>query len=334
VSADDEEYGHEVFAQLSNQYPIDNDDAHVNRVRDIVDRLSAAVHANKDPWNVYVLKDDKFGNAAATRGNYIFVWSGMLTQVKNDDELAAILAHEIGHLLAGHTAADPSEEVNEIIAGVAGTAVGAVLQQTAVGMVSDLAEALVKASLEALLTNPANQRKELEADQIGLQLMAQAKYDPQRAIDFWERVKTDPNFSGFPVEFLSTHPSSDRRIENLKKNLASAEERYHAAKSGHPEPMDPHEVVAEAQDFNDHTPLPAGELHHGRDGGIEADWQVQVQKVAVHEKPSAKSAISAYLGKDDIVTVEKLEGHWLHITGPYRGYVKSSELAPVNGEER
>ncbi len=331
VSAEDEAYGHEVFAGLSDQYPLDTNDANINRVRDVVDRLTRAIHADREPWHVYVLKGDNFGNAAATRGNFIFVWTGMLNAVRSDGELAAVLAHEIGHVLAGHTAPDPAEEIDSIIAGVAGTAVGTIVQNTQFGAASQIAEALVRASLEAMLTNPGSQSKELEADQIGMQLMAQAKYDPQQAIDFWERVKNDPKFSGGIIEFFSSHPSSDRRVENLRLNADSARARYQAAKSGHPLPMDPRALAsAGGPPLPDRRAQPRDPPRRLPDVPVTStEWQVQVSKSAVRDGPGEKSRINAYLGRDDIVTVQRIEGRWLKIIEPYEGYVKSSEAAPM-----
>jgi len=80
--------------------------------------------------------------------------------------------------------------------------------------VSQLAELIVRASLEAILVNPDQQGKELEADQIGIFMMADAGYDPQEAIDFWQHVQGDPDFSSSPLEFMSSHPSSTLASRN------------------------------------------------------------------------------------------------------------------------
>lgn len=91
TTAQDEEYGQQVLAELMHNYPLSQDDASINRVRDIVDKLADAAGANDTPWNVYVLRGPDVVNAAATRGHFVFVWTGMLDLVQNEGELAACL---------------------------------------------------------------------------------------------------------------------------------------------------------------------------------------------------------------------------------------------------
>jgi metalloendopeptidase OMA1, mitochondrial len=228
VSAADEEYGQQVLDGLAKHYPLDRSDARINRVRDIVDRLTRAAGADHEPWHVYVFRDPQMKNAAATRGNYVFVWSGMIDSVRNDGELGTILAHEIGHVLARHTMPNPSEQVNQIISGVAGRAAREMLarQGGGIGAAAGVAELVISQSMQALIVNPEAQRKELEADQIGLFLMADAGYNPDDAIAFWQRAKNDPQFGNSALEFLSTHPSSTRRLQQLERLLPDAQARY------------------------------------------------------------------------------------------------------------
>ncbi len=230
VTTEDEQYGQTVLAKLSEQFKLDQDDRHINRVRDIVDRLAKAAGADNNPWNVYVFNDDEVKNAAATRGNYIFTWTGMLRSVQNDGELATVLAHEMGHVLAGHTMSDPAEEANSMISGIASQIGRTIIAQRGGDILGSLGEALIKASMEALLVNPEARRKELEADEIGLFLMADAGYDPLDATEFWSRAQNDPSFGGTPLQFLSTHPGSSERLKQLSKYIPHAEERYEATR--------------------------------------------------------------------------------------------------------
>lgn len=236
VSYEDEEYGQAVLDQLTQQAPLDRNDANINRVEDIVDRLTRAANADQSPWHIYVLNDGKVKNAAATRGNYVFVWTGILSAVRNDSELAGILAHEIGHVLAKHTTPDPAEEANQMITGVTGSIAREILssQSGAIGIVGGIAESLITASMNALIVNPNSQRLEYEADQIGIFLMADAGYDPRSFVDFWERARNDPDFSGSDIQFLSTHPSTGNRLERLRKMLPESIARYERTRDGRP----------------------------------------------------------------------------------------------------
>jgi predicted Zn-dependent protease len=228
VSNEEEQYGLAVFAELHKQYPLSKNDDDINRVRSIADRLSRAAGAEQQPWNVYVFAGDRVKNAAATRGNFIFVWTGMLLAAKHDEELATVIAHEMGHVLARHPLPDPGEEANAIIAGSIGT-----IAQEIVGalpgpyaLLANLAGGITKTVLNAAIVNPEQQRKEFEADQIGLFLMADASYHPEAGISFWKRAQEDPDMGPSALAFLSSHPSSDKRLLRLQEILPQALQRY------------------------------------------------------------------------------------------------------------
>lgn len=228
VSAYDEEYGQQVLEAITQESNLDNNSQRINRVRSIVDRLTWAANSDSAPWHVYVIDAPQIKNAGATRGNFVFVWSGILDAVQDDSELAAVLAHEIGHVLARHVMPDPGEMANKMISGVAGTVGRAVVvnQPGAISIAGGVAEALISTTVDALIVNPQSQRLEYEADQIGIFLMADAGYNPDSAIDFWSRAQSDPDFGGGSPQFLSSHPSSENRLSRLRKMLPEARERY------------------------------------------------------------------------------------------------------------
>jgi predicted Zn-dependent protease len=316
VSAEDEQYGHEVLSTLSEQYSLDRDDSRVNRVRDLVYRLTEHITPNQDPWHVYVFADAGFKNAAATRGNYIFIWSGIINDVQDDDELAAILAHEIGHVLAGHTNANPAEEARQMITGAAGAAAGQVLVATGQNsIVADLTEMAVKLSLQALLVNPDLQQKELEADHIGLFLMADAGFNPEKAVTFWNRMSNNPDYAGAPLEFLSSHPSSASRYTELATLLPQALDRYHARDS--------------RLDFTS--------ANHTRASNTKSPlltrrspetWIVIENTVAVFSSSSLQGIPREYLAVGATVKVVGRSNNCLEISAPIEGFVDGSGLAP------
>ena len=232
LSITDEEYGHRVLGDLTRRFPLDTNDARIERVRNVVERLTKSDLTGSDPWHVYVLVDNDFKNAAATRGNHIFIWTAMIDQLKNNDELASILAHEVAHVLAGHTNPDPAEQVSEILSGVAGIATRITVQGSNVSGLAQVSGALVKELVKGLIVNPGTQRKELEADHVGLMLMAEAKYDPRKAIKFWERAQSDPDFGGGRSSaFLSSHPTSAERLDALNAALPEAMKRFKGEKT-------------------------------------------------------------------------------------------------------
>lgn len=227
ITPKDQKYGSQVLTELSKQYPISQDSKYIDRVDNIVIRLTDAIKADTNPWQTHVLQGDDIVNAAATRGNYIFVWTGMLKRAADDAELASVIAHEIGHVLATHTMPTPGEQANAAMGGIAGVITQEIITAKGGGALGQLGGQIVSDLLSALISNPQSQKLELEADHIGLFIMARAKYDPRKALDFWKKLKNDPNFSNnSTLEFLSTHPATDTRIIELNKLLPQALEIY------------------------------------------------------------------------------------------------------------
>lgn len=323
VAAADEQYGQEVLAQLIERYPLSRDDADIERVRVITDRLTTAANANGEPWHVYVLDGADTKNAAATRGNYIFVWTGMLRTVENDDELATVLAHEIGHVLAGHTAPDPSEEVSRMIAGVAGAVTGHTVSARGGGPLADLASALVQSAIEAVLVNPTSQSRELEADHIGLFLMADAGFDPATGIEFWRRATADPQLRGGPLQFLSSHPSSDDRLTRLEEYLGRATERYNASQNG----------KAPAPKPGRASPDPIPDTTSTERANEPIDWVVAGPIVPVYAKPDRRSDVVAELALGAAVRGPTVGERWVEISEPARGFIEKVDLDVVLPED-
>lgn len=230
VTAEEEEYGHTVLSELSQQYQLDFNDTRLDMVNRVVDRLTKAAGVDKSPWHVYLFRDATVKNAAATRGNHVFIWSGMLDFAASEDELATVLAHELSHVLAGHTDPDPNEEVKNILIQVGAAAVGIAISATTrdpyLGQnLGDLGSALTEQLGNGIFVNPYSQQMELEADEIGLMIMAKAHYDPQKALGFWSRMEQDPSAAA-DLQFFSTHPPAQARLEKLKAALPLAEAYY------------------------------------------------------------------------------------------------------------
>lgn len=220
ISLEDEKIGHELLQQLSQDHELDFDHPRRGEVDEIVLKITDAIGASSQPWHVNVFKAPGVKNAAATKGNHIFIWTGMIDATKNKDELAAILGHEVAHILARHT--DPtSEEIwrKVLVEGLSMAAgIGVVIATKGAqgaDVAADLASSLTRMAGQGIFVNPYSQDKELEADQVGLALMAKAGYRPEAAIEFWERALQDPDFSS-SIPFLSTHPPASTRLERLK----------------------------------------------------------------------------------------------------------------------
>jgi len=166
-------------------------------------------------WEVVVFEDETF-NAFALPGNKIGVHSGLINLVDNQDQLAAVIGHEIGHVLSRHSNERLSQET-AVSTGL--SMVQAVTQpQTALGQT---ALGLLGVGAEYGVILPYSRIHETEADTIGLDLMARAGFDPRQSINLWLKMDKASQ-GGQPIEFMSTHPSHGTRIDNLNQNMNKA----------------------------------------------------------------------------------------------------------------
>lgn len=328
VTQEDEEYGLQVLRRLSQQYPIEQNDRDVNRVRDLVERLARAAHADSNPWNVYVLRGDDIANAAATRGNFVFVWTGMLRTAYTDAELATVLAHELGHVLASHTRATPDEEASQIIATISGDVASSVVaSQGPYGALAQMAGLLVSETVRALAVNPESQRQELEADQVGLFLMADAGFDPQQAISFWIRFNQQHSNSANGLQFFSTHPATDERIQALEALLPAALERYHQARPDGSHPPS----TGSARRPRGPDSFSLGPQASGTESKI---WVVTEVSTALRQQPNDSSLLVRQLQQGEQVIVADQHGRWFEVLSPTPGFVRGRDIAPRNLRQR
>lgn len=166
-------------------------------------------------WEVNVF-EDKSPNAFALPGGKIGVNTGIFKVAETQDQLAAVLGHEIGHVIAQHG--------NERMSTTFATKLGVQAVQVAAGasghaLGSGVTSALGLGAQYGILM-PFSRVHEKEADLIGLNLMAKAGFDPRESIKLWENMQNASK--GAPPEFLSTHPSGPNRIRQLAENMPAA----------------------------------------------------------------------------------------------------------------
>ena len=194
------------------------------RVQDIAKNLIAKVgvfreDALKWNWQINVINQNTL-NAWCMPGGKIVVYSGIVNTLElTDAELAAIMGHEIAHALREHSRERASTDQLKNI-GVFAVATAAGLGDTAAG--------LINLATEYTISLPFSRSHETEADHIGTELMARAGYDPNSAVRVWEKMSKK---SGNAIpEILSTHPSNESRIKDLKEIAKRVEPLYLAAK--------------------------------------------------------------------------------------------------------
>lgn len=206
--------------------------ASYKRTKQILDRLTDAVGASRDTWPLYMVEAGENANAFAVNQNTILVYEGLVRRLKDDAELATIIAHEVAHIIAKHKP-DEGQDTKAFaaklgaqifgIAATIGSAYAGMDGQTA-GRIGSLTTRATGAVGSGLMLQ-YDRDQEYEADQIGLMIMSKAGYNPQSAISLWK--KTDEVFgSTNSFSFFSTHPSDDARIENLEEALPIAQNYY------------------------------------------------------------------------------------------------------------
>ena len=184
-------------------------------VRRVSERVIAASGLGRAyEWDYMLLNAPDTVNAAAIAGGRIIVYSGILPVAGTDAGLATIMGHEVGHVMAHHTAERYSQDQ---LVNVAGSLAGA----TAGGSLATLA-VLGLGQVGFLL--PYSRAQESEADYIGVLLMAKAGYDPRESVGLWQRMSRRGGSRG--PEYLSTHPNPETRIAQLQGWLPQAIQYY------------------------------------------------------------------------------------------------------------
>ena len=202
--------GRQLAPQMAAQFGGATKGSGADRVRQVGERIIARSSAANTPYkySFYLLSDPKTVNAFALPGGQIFVTQALLGLLKSEDELAAVLGHEVGHVLARHSAEHlAKQQLTQQIVGA--VAVGSGTYETA-----------QLAQLAGSLVNMKHGRDdELESDALGLRLMEEAGYDPRAMIAVMQALEKASGGSRQP-EFASTHPSPGNRIERIKEHLA------------------------------------------------------------------------------------------------------------------
>lgn len=233
--------GQEAFAQIKQQENLSNDPAINRYVRCVSDALTSRVEGEVE-WQVEVFANDEMVNAFALPGGRIGVYTGLLRAATTSDQLAAVVGHEIAHVLARHSGERVSQE---IALGMGLEALGAAMgnPQTRAAVMAALG---VGAQVGVLL--PYSRKHEAEADEIGQLLMADAGFDPAESVTLWENMARASGAS--PPEFLSTHPTSESRIKHLQDHLDEARGIYREARQAgrNPQCKRPASKVAQRPD--------------------------------------------------------------------------------------
>lgn len=200
----------EAWAELLASTPTINSGAQYNRVMRVWNRVAAATPKAGEAWEVKVFDSDEV-NAFVMPGNRVGVYRGLLELVENDDQLAAVLGHEVAHSIYRHANQRASRAA---IASGAAQIGGAVIGGATDGAVSaDQVAALGSVAGNLGVVLPYSRNAELEADLAGVDYMHGAGYDAQQAVRLWQLMEA--NSSARTATFLSTHPEPAVRRQRI-----------------------------------------------------------------------------------------------------------------------
>ncbi|MEE4251887.1 MAG: M48 family metallopeptidase [Alcanivoracaceae bacterium] len=215
-----DQMGLTAYSQLKQQTPLSTNQTQIAYVRCISNALTATLDSGQS-WEINLFEDPT-ANAFALPGGFMGVHTGLLRVAQNQHQLAAVVGHEIGHVLAQHS--------NERVSIESATSTGLQLLQALSGEESpqkQMVFAALGVGAQFGVAMPFSRKHEAEADLIGLEMMAKAGFDPRQAISLWQNMGASGGKQ--PPEFLSTHPSNDTRIKGLTSYLPKVMPYYEQA---------------------------------------------------------------------------------------------------------
>lgn len=219
-----DQMGVTAWQQIKQETPVDRDRSINRYVNCVALALTRELPGGgPDAWEVSVFKGEE-ANAFALPGRKIGVFEGLLDVARNQDQLAAVIGHEIAHV--------ESQHANERVSTAFAAETGLQLAQIAAGASTPAQQqlfGLLGLGTQVGILLPFNRRQESEADLIGLDLMAKAGFDPRASVELWKNMAAAGG--GSPPEFLSTHPSGDRRIRELSARMPQAMQAYERARA-------------------------------------------------------------------------------------------------------
>tara|TARA_B100000686_G_scaffold332811_1_gene397993 strand:- start:53 stop:892 length:840 start_codon:yes stop_codon:yes gene_type:complete len=214
----------QIYENVKKKTKLSDDKKQLEEIKGIGARIENAVSEYfnsinaKDPtynfqWEYILIDNDKIKNAWCMPGGKIAVYTGILDVTKNKHGLAAVMGHEIAHAVAKHSIERASRA---LVLNVGTTAIdiftGGAISNTQRTTGVDVAGMLRTFGID----NPFGRKQETEADYLGLIFSSLAGYDIRESVNIWERMK-EANKGQEPPEWMSTHPSSAKRIQNLKR---------------------------------------------------------------------------------------------------------------------
>ena len=207
------ELGAATWTNVKKQERVSSDASLNRRLEKIGTKCVDAARKGDLDWEFAVF-DNPEVNAFAIPGGKVGFYSGIFDVMENDDQVATVMGHEVGHVAARHSAERYSQQ---LAAGVFVTAVSAALATSDLEYGKEIAGVL-GAGVTFGVILPYSRQHEYEADALGVRYMTEADYNPNQAVRFWQNMTEQSKRQ--PLEFMSTHPSDENRIAAIQRQIA------------------------------------------------------------------------------------------------------------------
>lgn len=227
------------YSEFLEKHKLSTDAKQTEQVKRVGNRIANAVetYCQQRGWQErlrgykweFNLVEDEAVNAWAMPGGKVVVYAGLLPVAENETGLAVVMGHEIAHAVAKHGAERMSQQ---LVANFGTIALDKALAEKP-EQTKNLFLMSYGVGTQVGVLLPFSRLHESEADRLGLIFMAMAGYDPQVAVDFWGRMAAAKEGKDKPLELLSTHPSDETRISNIKRHLPEAMRYYKGADEVH-----------------------------------------------------------------------------------------------------
>ncbi|MEZ6041513.1 MAG: M48 family metallopeptidase [Planctomycetaceae bacterium] len=214
------EMGLTAYKEVLETEKVTSNQSYVEMVRRVGNRIAAVANRPDFDWEFNVIESET-QNAFCLPGGKVAVYTGILPVCKDEAGLAVVMSHEVAHAIARHG----GERMTYQTAQNLGKAAVGYVTQTQDEQKQKIVLAAYGAASEYGVILPYSRTHELEADSIGIMLMARAGYDPSSAPEFWQRF-AEMKEGGQPMEWMSTHPSDSTRSANLRELVPQAVQLY------------------------------------------------------------------------------------------------------------
>jgi metalloendopeptidase OMA1, mitochondrial len=214
--------GDDAYRHILRDSVVTRDSEAEHIVRKVGERIARVADKPEYKWEFSIINDPETVNAFAVPGGKVAVYTGIFPVAKDEAGLAVVLGHEVAHALLRHPAERMSQE---LLLQVVGAGLGVALSRNPAVANQVLQAYGIGTGVGVML--PFGRAQETEADHVGLILMAKAGYDPRVALEVWDRMEKMESGRQSPPEYLSTHPSYDTRVQNLRRFMPEALSYYH-----------------------------------------------------------------------------------------------------------